>query len=90
MKTPPADQTRNRERINPSIDGKCLKAIPYPQASMQGRRHVGKNPKEKGVIRTRKKLYRLPLPYTYKETELLEDLNYGMEWVLIYYRRSLK
>ena len=49
-----------------------------------------KNPKEKGVIRTEKKFYRPPLPSTYQETELLEDLNNGMEWVLRYYRRNLK
>ena len=36
---------------------------------------------ENGVVRTGKKLYRNPLPSTYKETELSEDLNDGMEWV---------
>ena len=29
----------------------------------------------------RGKVYRPPLPSTYKEKEILEDLNYGMEWV---------
>ena len=33
---------------------------------------------EKGVIRTGKKVYRPPLPSTYKETELSERLSYGM------------
>ena len=37
-----------------------------------------KPPKEKGVINTGKKVYRPPLPSTYKETELSEDLNDGM------------
>ena len=50
----------------------------------------GKNPIEKGVISTGKKVYRPPLPSTYKETELLEDLNDGMEWVFRYYGRYLK
>ena len=36
---------------------------------------------EKGVMSTGKKVYRPPLPSTYKETELSEDLNDGMEWV---------
>ena len=35
----------------------------------------GKKPTEKGVIRTGKKLYRPPLPSTYKETEPLGGLN---------------
>ena len=30
------------------------------------------------------------LPSKNKEVELSEDLNYGMEWVLRYYGRSLK
>ena len=28
------------------------------------------------------KVYSPPLPYTYKETELPEDLNYRMKWLL--------
>ena len=35
----------------------------------------GKPPTEKGVIYTGKKVYMPPLPDTYKETELSEDLN---------------
>ena len=31
-----------------------------------------------------------PLTYTYKETELSEDLNDGMEWMLRDYGRSFK
>ena len=50
--------------------------------------HVKKNT-EKGVIRTGKKVYRLPLPSIYKETKILGGLNGGMEWVLRYYNRSL-
>ena len=42
------------------------------------------------MICTGKKVYRNPLPSTYKETELLEDLNDGMEWVLRDYGTSLK
>ena len=38
-------------------------------------------PSETGVIHTGKKVYRPPLPYTYKETEILEDLNDGIECV---------
>ena len=44
---------------------------------------------EKGVIRTKKIFYRTPLPPTYKETELSEDLNDGMEWVFRNYVRPL-
>ena len=50
----------------------------------------GKPPTEKGVIRKRKKVYMPPLPSTYKETELLDDLNDGMEWVFRDYEISLK
>ena len=56
---------------------------------MQGRRYAGGDPIEKGVILTGKKVYRPSLPSTYKETELLEELNDGMEWVLIDYGVSL-
>ena len=48
-----------------------------------------KPPTEKGVICTGKKVCRPPLPYTYKETELSEDLNYGTEWAFRDYGRSL-
>ena len=44
---------------------------------------------EKGVIRTGKKVYMPPLPYTYKENELSEDLNDGMEWLVREYGISL-
>ena len=44
---------------------------------------------ENGGIRTGKKVYRAPLPSTYKETEVSEELNDGMEWVFRDYRRSL-
>ena len=37
-----------------------------------------KKPIEKGVIHTGKKVYRHPIPSTYKEIELLEDLNDGI------------
>ena len=49
-----------------------------------------KTPIEKGVILSGKKFYRPPLPYTYKEMELSEDHNDGMEWVFREYGRSLK
>ena len=45
---------------------------------------------EKGIIRTEKKVYMTPLPSTYKETELSEDLNDGMKLVFRDYRKSLK
>ena len=45
----------------------------------------GTPPTEKWVIRTGKKVFIPPLPSTYKETELLKDINGGMEYVLIYY-----
>ena len=51
--------------------------------------HVKKNT-EKGVIRTGKKVYRLPLPSIYKETKILGGLNGGMEWVLRDYMIYLK
>ena len=38
----------------------------------------GKSLKKKKVIRTGNKFYIPSLPYTYKETELSEDLNDGM------------
>ena len=44
---------------------------------------------KKGVIVTGKKVYTPRLPSTYKETELSEELNDGMEWVLRDYRISL-
>ena len=49
----------------------------------------GKTTIEKGVIRKGNKLDRPPLLSTYKETELSEDLNVGMERVFRDYRRSL-
>ena len=42
------------------------------------------------MIRTGKKVYRPPLPSTCTETEISEDLNDGMEWVLRDYGLSLK
>ena len=50
----------------------------------------GKNPIEKRVIRTGKKVYRPPISSTYKETELSKDLDDGMEWVFRDYGRHLK
>ena len=38
---------------------------------------------------TGKKVYRPPLPLTYKEIEFLEELNNSMEHVFRDYRRSL-
>ena len=38
----------------------------------------GETSSENGVICTGKKVYRPPLPSTYKKTELLEYLKYGM------------
>ena len=49
----------------------------------------GKTLTEKGVIRTGKKVFSPTLPSTYKETELSEDLNDGMEWVFRDYGRFL-
>ena len=56
----------------------------------QGKSHAGENTIVKGVIRTGKKDYMPPLPSTYKEKELSEDLNNGMDWMFRDYRRSLK
>ena len=50
----------------------------------------GEAPTENGIIRTGNKVYRPPLPPTYKEIEISEDLNDGTEWVLRYYGRPLK
>ena len=55
-----------------------------------GAESCGKPCIEKVFIRTEKKVYWPPLPSTYEETELSEDLNDGMEWVFRYYGRSLK
>ena len=55
-----------------------------------GAEECRKNLTEEGVISTGKKIYRPPLQSTYKETELSEDLNYGMEWVFRDFGRSLK
>ena len=53
--------------------------IYLPQTSLWSGAEACRNPpKEKGVINTGKKVYRPPLPSTYKETELSEDLNDGM------------
>ena len=51
---------------------------------------MGNPPPEKGVIYTRKKVYRHPLSSTCKEKQLLEDLNNGMEWVFRCYGIYLK
>ena len=55
-----------------------------------GEEACGKNPTEKGDIRTGKKVYRPPITSTYKETEIFEELNNSIEWVLRYYGRPLK
>ena len=47
------------------------------------------NPHRKGSYTHRGKFYSPPLPSTYKETQILEDLNDGMEWVFRDYGRSL-
>ena len=46
------------------------------------------NPIEKGVIITKKEVYRPPLLSTYKETEISNNLNNYMEWVFRDYRIS--
>ena len=48
------------------------------------------SPLKKGVICTGKKFYSHPLLYSYKETELSEELNYRMGRVFRDYRRYLK
>ena len=55
-----------------------------------GEETFDKNLIEKGVIYTRQKSYRPPLPSTYKEMEISDDLNDVMEWVFRDYKRSLK
>ena len=50
----------------------------------------GGKPVETVVIRTGKRVYRPPLPATYKEIEILEDLKNGMEWLFRDYMRYLK
>ena len=47
-------------------------------------------PPEKEVIHTGRKVYRPPLPSTYKKTELSDDLKNGTEWVFRDYVGSLK
>ena len=56
---------------------------------MYGAEACGKQNVEKGVIRTRNKVYRPPLPCTYKGMEISENLNDGMEWVFRDYSISL-
>ena len=51
---------------------------------------MGKTPKKRELYAPGKKFYMHPLPSNYKETGLLEDLNDGMEWVIIDYGRYLK
>ena len=69
---------------------KLVEGQPISVCIDTGAEACGKNPTEKGVIRTGEKLYRPPLPSTYKETEILEDLNDGTERVLKYYGIYLK
>ena len=56
----------------------------------KGRTKEEKKTTEKGFILIGKKVYRPKLPSTYKETDLSEDLNYGMEWVFRDCGRPLK
>ena len=49
----------------------------------------GESPGE-GVICKYRKVYRPLTPSTYKETEILEDLNDVIEWVFRYCGRPLK
>ena len=51
---------------------------------MQGKPHI------KGSDTHKEKVYSPPLPYTYNETELSEDINGGMECVFRDFWRSLK
>ena len=69
---------------------KGVESYPTPVGVEAGAEACGKNPTEKVVIHTGKKVYRPPLPSTYKETELSENLNNGMEWVFRDYGISLK
>ena len=69
---------------------KVVESYPIAVGVEVGAEICREKPTEKGVICTGKKVYRHPLPSTYKETELSEDLNDGMEWVFIDYGRSLK
>ena len=57
---------------------------------MRQRRRHAKTHTENKFIRTWKKVYRPPLPSTYKEMELSENLNDGTEWVFRDYGISLK
>ena len=64
--------------IQKGVEGKLISLCVEARAEA-----CGKNPTEAGVICTGKKVYRNPLPSTYKETELSDNLNDGMEWVFI-------
>ena len=69
---------------------KLIENQPVDVGVESGAEACGKTPTQKVVIRTGKKFYSPPLPYTYKETELSEDLHDGMEWVFRGYGRYLK
>ena len=58
---------------------KGVKRQPIVMGVDSGAEACKKNSTETGVMRTGKKVYRPPLTSTYKEKELSEDLNNGME-----------
>ena len=61
------EQATRRRKV---VEGKLI------DVGLQARAGAcGKTSTEKGNICTGKKVYRPPLPSTYKETELLEDPN---------------
>ena len=68
---------------------KVVEGQPIAICIDEGEEECGNPLTEKGVICTGEKVYRPPLPSTYKEKKLSEDLNDGMEWVFRDYGRSL-
>ena len=68
----------NRGWTKPPIDRNYYEGHPISLGFESRVEACGETPTENGFICTGKKLYRLPLPSTYKETEVSEDLKYGM------------
>ena len=76
---PPARNSNQEQGMDKDINRqKGAECQPIAVGVEEDVEACGKPPIEKGVICTGKKVYRPPLPYTYKETELSEDLNDSM------------
>ena len=78
----PASKSKQGQGMDKAIKRqKWVEIQPIAVGVDAGEEACGKTSTKKEVICTGKKVYMPPLPYTYKETELSEDLNNGSEWV---------